>query len=79
MRDRYDIFGGLPDTIEDEWIDNIEELEGKMDEYIHLRNKARDVFEIRYQETIDPDRDRWELCVRVLSRRDIIDRLSMPW
>jgi hypothetical protein len=79
MRDRYDIFGGLPDTIEDEWIDNIEELEGMMDEYIHLRKKARDVFEIRYQETIDPDRDRWELCARVLSRRDIVDRLSMPW
>jgi len=27
MKDRYDVFGGLPDTIEDEWIENIEELE----------------------------------------------------
>jgi hypothetical protein len=24
MRDRYDSFGSLPDTIEDEWIDDIE-------------------------------------------------------
>jgi superfamily II DNA or RNA helicase len=79
MKDRYDIFGGLPDTIEDEWIDSVEQLEQKMDEYIHLRQKARDIFEMRYQETIDPDKDRWELCSRVLSRRDVVDRLSVPW
>lgn len=79
MKDRYDIFGGLPDTIEDEWIETVETLEEMMDEYIHLRKKARDVFEMRYQQTIDPDRDRWELCSRVLSRRDVVDRLSIPW
>lgn len=79
MRDRYDIFGGLPDTIEDEWIESVEKLDEMMDEYIHLRQKARDVFEVRYQETIDPDKDRWELCSRVLSRRDVVDRLSKPW
>lgn len=79
MKDRYDIFGGLPDTIEDEWIENVEDLEAMMDEYIHLRRQARDVFEMRYQETIDPDKDRWELCSRVLARRDVVDRLSVPW
>ena len=79
MKDRYDIFGGLPDTIEDEWIENVERLEERMDEYIHLRQKARDVFEMRYQETIGPDRDRWELCSRVLARHDVVDRLSTPW
>jgi superfamily II DNA or RNA helicase len=79
MRDRYDIFGGLPDTIEDDWIESVEKLKEMMDEYIHLRKKARDVFEIRYQETIDPDKDRWELCSRVLARRDVVDRLSVPW
>lgn len=79
MKNRYDIFGSLPDTIEDEWIENIEKLDEMMDEYIHLRNQAHDVFEIRYQETIDPEKDRWELCSKVLSRRDVVDRLSMPW
>jgi superfamily II DNA/RNA helicase len=79
MKDRYDIFGGLPDTIEDDWIESVEKLEEMMDEYIHLRQQARDVFELRYQETIDPDKDRWELCSRVLARRDVIDRLSVPW
>ena len=79
MKDRYDIFGGLPDTIEDDWIESVEKLEEMMDEYIHLREQARDVFEMRYQETIDPDKDRWELCSRVLARRDVVDRLSAPW
>jgi DNA-binding Lrp family transcriptional regulator len=79
MQNRYDIFGGLPDTIEDDWIESVEKLDRMMDEYIHLRQRARDVFEVRYQETIDPDKDRWELCSRVLARRDIVDRLSVPW
>ena len=79
MKDRYDIFGGLPDTIEDDWIESVEKLEEMMDQYIHLRKQARDVFEMRYQETIDPDKDRWELCSRVLARRDVVDRLSIPW
>jgi len=79
MKDRYDLFGGLPDTIEDDWIESVEKLEAMMDQYIHLRQQARDVFEMRYQETIDPDTNRWELCSRVLSRRDVVDKLSVPW
>jgi hypothetical protein len=79
MKDRYDIFGGLPDTIEDDWIETEEKLEAMMDEYIHLRQSARDVFELRYQETVNPDAHRWELCSRVLARRDITDQLSKPW
>jgi len=79
LKDKYDIFGGLPDTIEDDWIESIENLEAKMDEYLHLRQKARDVFELRYKETIDPDKNRWELCSRVLSRKDVIEKLSESW
>lgn len=30
-------------------------------------------------ETIDPDKNRWELCSRVLARRDVVERLSEPW
>jgi superfamily II DNA/RNA helicase len=79
MKDHYNIFGGLPDTIDDDWIESVERLEEMMDKYIHLRRKARDIFEMRYQETINPDENRWELCSRVLARRDVIDRLSEPW
>lgn len=79
LKDTFDIFGGLPDIIEDEWIESVETLEEMMDQYVHLRQKARDVFELRYKATIDPDENRWELCSRVLSRKDVIERLSEAW
>ena len=79
LQDKFDIFGGLPDTIEDDWIESAEKLEAMMDDYIHLRQQSRDVFELRYQETIDPDKNRWELCSRVLARKDVIKKLSEAW
>ena len=79
MKDRYDIFGNLPDTIDDEWIEDVERLAEMMDRYIHLRTEARDAFEIRYEQRVNPDADRWELCSRVLTRRDIVEKLSHPW
>src|SRR5262249_56784559 len=54
LKDKFDIFGGLPDTIEDDWIESVEKLEAMMDQYIHLRQRGRDIFELRYKETIDP-------------------------
>jgi ERCC4-related helicase len=79
LRDRFDIFGGLPDTIEDDWIESVAKLEAMMDTYIHLRQQSRDVFELRYRETIDPDKNRWELCSRVLARKDVVEKLSEAW
>jgi hypothetical protein len=79
LKDKFDIFGGLPDTIEDDWIDSEERLRAMMDEYVHLRDQSRDVFELRYKETIDPDQNRWELCSRVLARKDVVDRMSEAW
>jgi superfamily II DNA or RNA helicase len=79
LKDKFDIFGGLPDIIEDGWIESEERMEAMMNEYIHLRQKARDVFELRYKETIDPDKNRWELCSRVLARKDVVEKLSESW
>ena len=79
LKDKFDIFGGLPDTIEDDWIESAEKLETMMDQFIHLRQNARGVFELRYEETIDPDKNRWDLCSRVLARKDVIEKLSEAW
>lgn len=79
LKDKYDIFGGLPDTIEDEWIEDVARLEEMMDRYIHLRTAARNAFELRYEASLAPDAHRWDLCARVLSRQDIVARLSEPW
>jgi SNF2 family DNA or RNA helicase len=79
LRDKFDIFGGLPDTIEDDWIESVEKLEAMMDTYIHLRQKSRDMFDLRYKETIDSAQNRWELCARVLARKDVVEKLSESW
>ena len=79
MKDRYDLFGSLPNVIEDEWIESAEELEQMLDKYVHLREKARGVFELRYERPVDPNKDRWELCARVLSRQDIMQVMMSPW
>lgn len=79
LRDTYDIFGSLPDTIDDEWIDDEEELKSRMDEYIHERKKAQDAFSVKYRSTLDPEENLWERCATVLSRRDVISKLSEPW
>lgn len=79
LRDTYDIFGSLPDTIDDEWIDNEEALKDRMNEYMHEREKAQDAFSVKYRRTIDPNAHLWERCESVLSRRDIVNKLSEPW
>jgi hypothetical protein len=81
LKDKFDIFGGLPDTIDDEWIEDQSLLEAELDKYLHLRDKAKNVFELRYQgeQSIAPDENRWELCSQVLSRKDIVEKLSAGW
>lgn len=79
LRDTYDIFGSLPDTIDDEWIEDEEELRGRMNEYMHERKKAQDAFTVKYRGTLNPEAHLWERCATVLSRRDIVSKLSEPW
>jgi len=78
MKDRYDLFGSLPDTIEDEWIEDIETLETKLQEFTE-RKKQANAFDLRYASTVEPKGSRWETCEKVLSRRDIVERLSEGW
>ncbi len=78
MKNRYDLFGGLPDTIKDEWIDDIETLGEKMDQYIEARRQATG-FDLRYNDTIKPSGDAWRDCAAVLARRDLEDLMRQGW
>ncbi|WP_400768726.1 phospholipase D-like domain-containing anti-phage protein [Methylosinus sporium] len=78
MRDRYDIFGTLPDVIEDDWIDDIESLDQRLREFTTKRKQAN-AFDLRYAESVTEDAHRWELCERVLARTDVTKRLSLGW
>ena len=78
MRERFDIFGTLPDVIEDEWIENIETLDAKLKEFT-VRKQAANAFDLRYATGATQDEQRWELCERVLARPDVTKRLSLGW
>jgi superfamily II DNA or RNA helicase len=78
MKDRYDLFGSLPDVIEDDWIEDIEQLEEKLSEFIERKKKAN-AFDLRYSDTVDPKGEPWEKCAEVLSRRDVVERMSRGW
>ena len=53
------IFGSLPDTIEDDWIDDIETMNEKLSEFIGKRKAAQSAFDLRYGDTIDPEGAPW--------------------
>lgn len=78
MRDRYDLFGSLPDTIRDDWIEDIETLGERMDEYINAQKDATG-FDLRYQQATTATGDDWRDCAEVLSRRDFFELMSKPW
>ena len=78
MQDRYNLFGALPDTIKDEWIENIATLGEKMDEYINAQQQANG-FDLRYNTTLTASDQDWRHCAAVLSRQDFITLMSEGW
>ncbi|MEZ8394604.1 phospholipase D-like domain-containing anti-phage protein [Vibrio cyclitrophicus] len=78
MQDRYNLFGALPDTIKDEWIEDIESMGEKMDEYIDVQKKANG-FDLRYTSTMEPSDKDWRDCSNVLSRRDFSELMTSGW
>lgn len=63
----------------DEWIEDVETLERKMEQYVHLRERAHQAFALRREQEVKVEENRWETCARVLARRDILEALSKPW
>lgn len=78
MKNRYDIFGSLPDTIKDEWIEDIETLGERLDEYINAQKTATG-FDLHYTGTMMPPEKDWREFTEVLSRRDLATLMSAAW
>jgi len=78
MRDRFELFGSLPDTIEDAWIDNVEEFDRALDRYINAQKRVN-AFDIRYNSNLDSPEDEWRNCARVLSRQSIDEIMRKGW
>jgi len=81
MKDRYDILGSLPDTIEADWIDDLETVEKRLKEFTRPRSPAEDVFSVRYGESFGKDGDdrEWETWTKVVSRHDIERAIMRSW
>lgn len=78
MKNRYDLFGSLPDTIKDEWIEDIETLGEQLDDYINAQKTATG-FDLRYTGTMMPPDKDWREFTEVLSRRDLATLMSTAW
>lgn len=87
MRDRFDIFGQLPDTLEDDWIDDEERLEDELRKHADRKRQAS-AFDVRWGGTATGQgvdavqaswQAGWESCTRVLAREDVERSLSAAW
>ncbi|MDR2112889.1 MAG: phospholipase D-like domain-containing protein [Candidatus Accumulibacter sp.] len=78
MKNRYDLFGSLPDTIKDDWIEDIETLGERLDEYINAQKTATG-FDLRYTGTMMPPKKDWREFTEVLPRRDLVMLMSAMW
>ncbi|TQE98702.1 MAG: helicase, partial [Spiribacter salinus] len=79
MQDRYDLFGSLPDTIEDEWIDDETLLAKEMDRHIENR-KLVNGFDLRYSEgVLDEESDPWRDCTTVFAQSEIDSIMRQGW
>ena len=78
MKNRYDLFGSLSDTIKDEWIEDIETLGERLDEYINAQKSATG-FDLRYTGMMMPPEKDWRDFTEVFSRRDLATLMSAAW
>lgn len=78
MKDKANIFGGIPDTIKADWIDDIENLGKHMDKFINAQKQATG-FDVRYNDSFSPDEKIWSLCSDVLSSQDLNDIMRQKW
>lgn len=80
MKDRYDILGSLPDTIEDDWIEDIEAIEEELQNFTKPESPA-DLFSLRYGNFLEMENEEegWETWSKVVSRSDIESLLMKPW
>ena len=77
LNDIYNMFGQIPDTLEDVWIDIALNNEEQAKERIDALPK-QNPFSIKY-ETIPPHTDNWEACATVLDKKDKLKQLMRGW
>jgi superfamily II DNA/RNA helicase len=78
LRTSHDLLGTMPETIDDDWIQDIENLEEKLRDYTNPRERA-DPFKSRYANSLVEDAGQWDAATSVLSRNEVEELLSQGW
>lgn len=77
LNDIYDMFGQIPDTLEDVWIDVANNDITRAEERINaIPNK--NPFTIKY-ENVPPKTGDWEKCAKVLDKKEKMEQLLRGW
>ncbi len=79
MQDRYAVFGSLPDTIDEQWINSITEEKNEGEKYWARRKEIDNPFRLAPHNQVSTDNDQWERCTQVLAQPDILKKLYEPW
>ncbi len=77
LNDIYNMFGQIPDTLEDLWIDV---ATNRMEQAMERLNAMphQNPFTIKY-ETIPPETEDWEKCAGVLDKSEKMEQLLRGW
>lgn len=78
LRTSHDLLGTMPETIDADWIEDIENLEERLRTYTNPRERA-DPFKARYANALVEDDSRWSEATSVLARHHVEDILSKGW
>ncbi len=78
LRTTRDLLGTMPETIDADWIDDIERLEERLRSYTNPRERA-DPIKMKYANALIEDEAEWQEAVSVLARHDVEDMLASGW
>ena len=78
LRTTHDLLGTMPETIDADWIEDIENLEQRLRTYTNPRERA-DPFKARYANALIEDDTNWSEASSVLARHDVEELLSRGW
>lgn len=72
----HDLFGQIPDTLEDVWVQVALKNEGEARQLIDRTTATRNPFDVKYSKVEDAD---WESCSSVLDPITVRELLSQGW
>ncbi|MEI6053433.1 MAG: helicase-related protein, partial [Opitutaceae bacterium] len=76
LEDIHKLFGQIPDTLEDVWVELAMNDERTARQLIDRTAMARNPFDVKYSKVEDAD---WETCASVLNGESVAEMLRLGW